>query len=186
MRLALLLTAASLTAAVASFACSGSKTETGSEEPQVTATDKNETTDDDTSSSATTNLGTSDASTVDVTTIPLDTDAGSLCEADSVREAEPNDTAETATKLEFKTTSLCGRVADDEEDWFTFTIPATGNFSFNVNVASRGVDIICEVDGREFDFRDRWPAVRSTPYHCRITPFNGDTDYRFEFTVTPR
>jgi hypothetical protein len=172
------------------FACSSSApppAEDAKEDPAPKAAPA--TSENDLSTGFDTDAGTGDAGIVMVDT----GDAGSLCEATSVRESEPNDDTANADAIEWKTTSFCGRVSGTEADWLTFTIPTRGGFDFTFGMFAQTVNgrvaaqVDCQVDGQAFSFNGVYPFVPGKPYSCKISSRTGDAvDYRFHLNVTTR
>ncbi|MBX3222909.1 MAG: hypothetical protein KF795_20520 [Labilithrix sp.] len=115
-------------------------------------------------------------------------DAGALCQPDSIRESETNDTQATADPLAWKTGSFCGRLAGTDVDFMTFTIPSSQNgFQFSMSRApnNNAYRVECSVDGQNFAFNGNYPYVIGKPYFCKMSlTGNQPADYRINLNVT--
>ncbi|OJY17346.1 MAG: hypothetical protein BGO98_00115 [Myxococcales bacterium 68-20] len=198
MRSVLLAGAASLFVVLATFACSSSTPAGPAEEDagSVLKTDDPPPTDPDphrdpVDDPAPTDAGATDDggdSTDDGGFGTTNGDGGVQCQADSIRESEPNDTEATADAIPWKTGSFCGRLSGNDADVMTFTIPSSQNgFKFSMNRAQTGpYKIECSVAGKNFSFDGNYPYEINKPYFCKMSLTGAAAvDYRIDLSVTP-
>ena len=192
MRLAILVSAASVVLAIATFACSGSESsKTEAEAPEIVAPGEKAGAPPAPAAPAPDVGDAGDAGVVDTVDAAAasDGDAGAFCKADSIREVEGNNDAASANTIAWKTGSLCGRVSERDQDFVTFTIPSNRGFNFGLEIAAlQNVRVRCEVGGASFTLNQgRLPFIQDAPYVCTISAVSaGTTDYRFQLSVTPR
>jgi hypothetical protein len=162
MRLLFVLSVTSLVAAAATFACSsGDSTaapaDAGKDAKPVAKTGDDDDDDKTTTPPATTDpdASTSDASDAGATgpggNLVTTGDGGTACDDESFREAETNNTAETANKLTVKigTTKMCGQVTSADPDFLTFKMPDDAH-GFFVQPSGGGFKISGTIDGQPF------------------------------------
>jgi hypothetical protein len=165
MRLLFVISLTSFVAAAATFACSSGDSaatpaDAGKDAKAVVKTgddddDKPTTTDPP---STPTDSGTDPDATGDGGTgtpggdLTTTGDGGTACDTESFREAETNNTAETANKLAVKdgTTKICGQVTSTDPDFITFKMPADAT-QFFVTPGGSNFKISGTIDGQPFD-----------------------------------
>jgi hypothetical protein len=173
-----------LVAPVAFFACSSSDP-VASTEQHSTADASTELPNDSANQATETPTDTGDAGTVatDATAVVSDTDAGTACTAESIRESESNNDVASATVLPSTTSVICGRLLKDDPDFIKFVMPEqVGTFGFNVE---RGGNMKIElfVDGEEQDFFNNGiPFVPGGEYVIKLSA-NRLNDYRIRIEI---
>jgi hypothetical protein len=119
-----------------------------------------------------------------IVVIPSGTDAGALCNPDSVHEIEPNNDATTANVIPAVSSTYCGRVDPGDTDNVTFIMPqAVGNFTIQIEQFTGGIDVSATAGGQAFSFFGEYPFLPGQPYNLMITPRGPiSADYRIRFT----
>lgn len=112
--------------------------------------------------------------------------AGKLCEAASVKEAEDNNSAATATAVPGASGSACGQLATKSDvDFFKFTLPAdTTGFGMGLNYSRNGLKIEVSVDGKSFEIGQTPELIPGKEYVVKVsTTGDGPVDYRWNMSV---
>ncbi len=111
---------------------------------------------------------------------------GSKCVAGSVKEAEANDTPETANALAAATGSFCGSLAKaGDVDHVTFTLPAEAQYlAFGSSFTQGGLSIEISVGGKKFNVGQAPAFVPGGKYVAKIST-SGATpvDYRLDLEI---
>jgi len=115
-------------------------------------------------------------------------DAGSRCEANSIRESGDNNTPAGANAVTASgTPSFCGSTAAGDPDHIKFVMPQNlpGGWCFAPSSTGNGVDVQISIAGGAFqDPSGSIPFQGGAEYVLKITPNNGASDYRVNFNFT--
>jgi len=118
----------------------------------------------------------------DATVITTQGDAGVLCDGDSIREAEPNNSAPNA--IPAQSGSFCGRLDPGDVDVLTLTMPQQGG-TFDFSIDRTGpFRMDASVNGQPFDPRGWWPVGPGETVTLTLSSRNSmaPVDYKFSFS----
>lgn len=113
--------------------------------------------------------------------------AGKLCEANSTKEKEDNNTAGAATAVPAVTGSACGQLATKTDvDFFKFTMPAdTTGFGMGYNFSRAGLKIeVTTANGKSFNVGSTPELEPGQEYTVKVsTTGDGPVDYRWAMEI---
>jgi hypothetical protein len=116
-------------------------------------------------------------------TVGTEGDAGTRCQAASLREAESNNDLATANALPGQTLTFCGRLPQGDVDVFKFTMPNVVN-DFRFDIESGNIRVQPSLDGQEFSFNSQnYPFKPGGVYALRISSQQANMDYRMKITI---
>lgn len=116
-------------------------------------------------------------------------DGGSLCQAGSIAEAEPNDSVATENRLPSASSTFCGRIAAGDLDYVTFTLPPSSpTFSFAIHYTTKGAAAVIDGsidDGTTFTLDGSNPPVKPGRTYTLAISASAAADYELAIDITP-
>ena len=117
----------------------------------------------------------------------VETDAGTLCQADSVREVEVNNDIATGTLVPSQTTTICGRLEKDDPDVLKFKMPEqVGDWGFDFRLSTDRVQLKVElfIDGEATPISNSIRFVPGGEYALKLSA-PAQVDYRVTLVLEP-